>query len=48
MSNLLVDSVVDKQLCEHSSQEGRSDAQTKAAPGAVECPPQTQGQRCQC
>lgn len=47
MANLLVDSIVDQQLCEHSSQEGGGDAQTKATPGPVECPPQAQGQGCE-
>lgn len=43
-ANSLVDSIVDQQLGEHSCQDGGGDAQTKAAPGPVECPPQAQGQ----
>lgn len=46
MANSLVDSIVDQQLCEEGSQEGCGDAQTKAAPGPVECPPQAQRQSC--
>lgn len=46
--NSLVDSVVDQQLCEDGSEEGGGDAQTEAAPGPIERPPQAQGQSCEC
>ena len=40
--NSLVDSVVDEQLREHGSEDGGGDAQTEAAPGPIERPPETQ------
>ena len=43
--DLLVDSVVHQQLSDDGGQEGRGDAQAEAAAGAVERPPQAQGQR---
>lgn len=43
-ADLLVNAVVDQQLCDDGSEEGGGDAQTKATPGAVERPPQTQGE----
>lgn len=44
-ADLLVNAIVDQQLCDDSSEEGGGDAQTEATPGAVERPPQAQGER---
>lgn len=46
--NSLVDPVVDQQLCEDRSEEGGGDAQTEAASGPIERPPQAQGQSREC
>lgn len=43
--HLLKDSVVNQQLCGQRSQQGDADSEAEAAAGAVERPPQTDGER---
>lgn len=43
--NSLEDSVVNQQLCGQRSQQGDADSEAEAAAGAVERPPQTDGER---
>lgn len=43
--NLLKDSVVNQELCGQRSQQGDADSEAEAAAGAVERPPQSDGER---
>lgn len=45
--DVLVDAIVDQQLCDECGKKRCGEAQTKSTPGAIKRPPQTQRQSSQ-